>query len=95
MTTHQHRVKGRGDMIQTRRKRIHTIDAKLYLYPEESYPPLLTELETILNEELSEFEKMPDGQLDGQRGSESRNAQACLGRAIKGLTGSRKKRRRI
>ena len=35
---------------------------------------------------------MPDGQLDGARGTESRNAQACLERAVKALTSGRRKK---
>ena len=70
-------------MIQSRRNRIYSIDAKLYLY--ESYGFLLRELEGILQEEIDEYNNMPEGLQDGGRGVESRDAQACLLRAIKAL----------
>ena len=70
-------------MIQSRRNRIYSIDAKLYLY--ESYDFLLRELDGILQEEIDEYNSMPEGLQDGGRGVESRDAQACLLRAIKAL----------
>ena len=70
-------------MIQSRRNRIYSIDAKLYLY--ESYDFLLRELDGILQEEIDEYNSMPEGLQDGSRGAESRDAQACLLRAIKAL----------
>ena len=70
-------------MIQSRRNRIYSIDAKLYLY--ESYDFLLRELDGILQEEKDEYNSMPEGLQDGGRGVESRDAQACLLRAIKAL----------
>ena len=70
-------------MIQSRRNRIYSIDAKLYLY--ESYDFLLRELDGILQEEIDEYNSMPEGLQDGGRGVESREAQTCLQRAIKAL----------
>ena len=70
-------------MIQSRRNRINSIDAKLYLY--ERYDFLLRELEGILQEEINEYNSMPEGLQYGGRGAESRDAQACLLRAIKAL----------
>lgn len=72
-------------MIQTRRERIHSIDAKLYLFCTEGHPSLLNELEAILEEEISDFNSMPEGLQQSGRGAESRDAQACLLRAIKAL----------
>ena len=70
-------------MIQSRRKRIYSIDAKLYLFNE--YAPLLNELEIILSEEVASFEAMPDGPKQSDRGAASKDAQVCLQRAIKAL----------
>ena len=65
-------------MIQNRRKRIYSVDAKLYLY-------VLRELEGILQEEIDEYNSMPEGLQDGGRGVESRDAQTHLQKAIKAL----------
>ena len=70
-------------MIQNRRKRIYSVDAKLYLY--EIYDLLLRELEGILQEEIDEYNSMPEGLQDGGRGVESRDAQTHLKKAIKAL----------
>ena len=72
-------------MIQSRRKQIYSIDAKLYLSEEQHYPSLLNELEDILEEEIASFEAMPDGPKQSDRGAESKEAQVCLQRAIKAL----------
>ena len=64
-------------MIQSRRNRIHTIDAKLYLF-DGGYDSLLRELEGILQEEIDEYNAMAEGMQDSGRGVESRDAQACL-----------------
>lgn len=77
-------------MIQTRRDQIHSIDAKLYLFGAESHPSLLNELEAILEEEISDFNSMPEGLRDSGRGVESREAQIYLQKAIKGLSGKKK-----
>ena len=71
-------------MNQSRRKQIYSIDAKLYLW--ESYYSLQDELKSILEEEVIEFNHMPDGQLVSSRGAASRDAQVCLQRAIKALS---------
>lgn len=73
-------------MIQRRRDQIHSIDAKLYLFDAESHPSLLNELEAILEEEISDFNSMPGGLRDSGRGADSRDAQAYLQKAIKGLS---------
>lgn len=72
-------------MIQSRRKRIYSVDAKLYLSDEQHYQSLLNEIEIILEEETASYEAMPEGIQDSSRGAESRDAQACLLRAIKAL----------
>ena len=72
-------------MTQSRRNQIHSIDAKLYLLDTNYYPSLLDELNDILAEEEMEFEAMAEGMQDSGRGVESRDAQECLRRAIKGL----------
>ena len=71
-------------MIQSRRKRIYSIDAKLYLFNE--YAPLLNELEIILSEEVASYEAMSEGLKQCDRGAASREAQACFQRAIKALS---------
>jgi hypothetical protein len=76
-------------MTQTRRNRIHSIDAKLYLYG--SLPSLQSELEAILDEEVADFAIMPEGLRDSGRGVESREAQIYLQKAIKGLGNGKKK----
>ena len=73
-------------MTQTRRDQIHSIDAKLYLFGTESHPSLLNELEAILEEEISDFNSMPEGLQQSGRGAESRDAQAYLQKAIKALS---------
>ena len=65
-------------MTQRRRDQIHSIDAKLYLFYEDDYPSLLNELEAILEEEVSDFNSMPEGLQQSGRGTESRDAQAYL-----------------
>ena len=70
-------------MIQSRRERIYSVDAKLYLFNE--YAPLLNELEDILEEEIASYEAMPEGPKQSDRGAESKEAQVCLQRAIKAL----------
>ena len=72
-------------MIQTRRNKIYSIDARLYLSFEQYYPFLLDELKGILDEEISEFNSMSEGLKDSDRGKESRQAQEYLEKAIKGL----------
>ena len=72
-------------MIQSRRKRIYSIDARLYLC-DDGYGDILNELETILDEEMASFEAMPDGPKQSDRGAESQNSQAHLQRAIKALS---------
>lgn len=72
-------------MIQSRRERIYSVDAKLYLSEEQHYPSLLNELEDILEEEIASFEAMPDGPKQSDRGAASKDAQVCLQRAIKAL----------
>ena len=72
-------------MTQERRKRIYSIDAKLYLFDTENHPSLLNELEAILDEEVADFNSMPEGLQQSGRGAESRDAQAYLQKAIKGL----------
>lgn len=72
-------------MIQSRRNKIHTIDARIYLSDPHYYPDLLNELSFILSEEETEFESMAEGMRDSGRGEESRQAQECLRRAIKVL----------
>ena len=72
-------------MIQSRRERIYSVDAKLYLSEEQHYPSLLNELEDILEEEIASFEAMPDGPKQSDRGASSKDAQVCLQRAIKAL----------
>ena len=62
------------------------IDAKLYLFDAESPPSLLNELEAILEEEISDFNSMPEGLQQSGRGAESRDAQAYLQKAIKALS---------
>lgn len=71
-------------MIQSRRERIYSVDAKLYLFSE--YAPLLNDLKDILEEETTDYETMPEGLKDSNRGTESRDAHACLQRAIKALS---------
>ena len=71
-------------MIQSRRKQIYSIDAKLYLFNE--YAPLLNELEIILSEEEASYEAMPEGPKQCDRGTESKEAQDHLKRAIKALS---------
>lgn len=71
-------------MIQSRRERIYSVDAKLYLFNE--YAPLLNDLKDVLEEETTDYETMPEGLQDSNRGTESRDAQACLQRAIKALS---------
>ena len=71
-------------MIQSRRKQIYSIDAKLYLFNE--YAPLLNELEDILEEEIASYEAMPEGPKQSDRGAASRDAQDHLKRAIKALS---------
>ena len=78
-------------MTQSRRERIYAIDAKLYLFDDESYPSLLNELEGILDEEMADYNSMPEGMQQSGRGAESRDAQVYLQRAIKGLSKGRKK----
>ena len=75
-------------MTQTRRERIHSIDAKLYLYG--PLPSLQSELEAILDEETSDFNMMLEGLRDSGRGVESKEAQIYLQKAIKGLSGKKK-----
>ena len=70
-------------MIQSRRERIYSVDAKLYLFNE--YAPLLNELEDILEEEIASYEAMPEGPKQSDRGAASRDAQDHLKRAIKAL----------
>ena len=70
-------------MIQSRRNRIYSIDARLYLYDE--YTSLLDELKDILADEEADYELMPEGPKQSDRGAASRNAQFCLQRAIKNL----------
>ena len=72
-------------MIQSRRNRVYSVDARLFLY-DEGYGSLLYELKDILDEEVTDFNNMPEGLQDSGRGTESRDAQACLQRAIKALT---------
>ena len=72
-------------MTQSRRNQLHSIDAKLYLFETNYYPDLLNELSFILTEEEMEFNSMAEGMQDSGRGVESREAQECLRRAIKGL----------
>ena len=72
-------------MIQSRRERIYSVDAKLYLSEEQHYPSLLNELEDILAEEAASYEAMPEGPKQSDRGAESKEAQVCLQRAIKAL----------
>ena len=72
-------------MIQSRRERIYSVDAKLYLSEEQHYPSLLNELEDILEEEIASFEAMPDGPKQSDRGAESKNSQDHLQKAIKAL----------
>ena len=72
-------------MIQSRRERIYSVDATLYLSEEQHYPSLLNELEDILEEEIASFEAMPDGPKQSDRGAASKDAQVCLQRAIKAL----------
>ena len=72
-------------MIESRRERIYSVDAKLYLSEEQHYPSLLNELEDILEEEIASFEAMPDGPKQSDRGAASKDAQVCLQRAIKAL----------
>ena len=72
-------------MIQSRRERIYSVDAKLYLSEEQHYPSLLIELEDILAEEAASYEAMPDGPKQSDRGAVSKDAQVCLQRAIKAL----------
>ena len=72
-------------MIQSRRERIYSVDAKLYLSEEQHYPSLLNELEDILEEEIASYEAMPDGPKQSDRGAASKDAQVCLQRAIKAL----------
>jgi hypothetical protein len=72
-------------MIQSRRNRVYSVDARLFLY-EEGYGPLLNELRDILDEEVADFNNMPEGLQDSGRGSESRDAQVYLQKAIKALT---------
>ena len=72
-------------MIQSRRDQIHSIDAKLYLCDEDTYSFLLNDLESILEEEVSSFNAMPEGTQDSGRGVESGNAQTCLRKTIKAL----------
>ena len=72
-------------MTQSRRKRIYSVDARLFLY-DEGYGALLNELKVILDEEVADFNIMGEGMQDSGRGVESRNAQACLQKAIKALT---------
>ena len=50
-------------MIQSRRERIYSVDAKLYLSEEQHYPSLLNELEDILEEEIASYEAMPEPRL--------------------------------
>ena len=70
-------------MIQSRRNRIYTIDAKLYLLDE--YASRLNELESILDEEAADYEAMPEGSRQSDRGEESRQAQAYLQKVVKAL----------
>ena len=72
-------------MIQSRRERIYSVDAKLYLSEEQHYPSLLNELEDILEEEIASYEAMPEGPKQSDRGAASRDAQDHLKRAIKAL----------
>ena len=71
-------------MIQSRRKRVYSIDAGLYLC-DGGYGDYLNELEDILEEEIASYEAMPDGPKQSDRGAESKEAQVCLQRAIKAL----------
>ena len=57
-------------MIQGRRKRIYSVDAKLYLSDEQHYQSLLNEIEIILEEETASYEAMPEGIQDSSRGAE-------------------------
>ena len=72
-------------MIQSRRKQIYSIDAKLYLFDEQNFPSLLSELEGILYEEVASYEAMPEGPKQCDRGTESKGAQDHLKRAIVAL----------
>ena len=71
-------------MIQRRRKQIYSVDARLYLC-DDGYGSLLRVLEEILEDEKVDFENMPEGIQDSERGVESGDAQARLKRAIKAL----------
>ena len=70
-------------MLDSKKSKL-TLDAKLYLC-DDAYDSLLREVEEILEEEKAEFECMPEGIQDGDRGTESRDAQSHLQRAIKAL----------
>ena len=72
-------------MIQSRRERIYSVDAKLYLSEEQHYPSLFNELEDILEKEIASYEAMPEGPKQSDRGAASRDAQDHLKRAIKAL----------
>ena len=71
-------------MIQSRRKQIYSIDARLYLC-DDGYGSPLEELKDILADEAADYEAMPEGSRQSDRGSESRDAQANLQKAIKAL----------
>ena len=71
-------------MIQSRRKRVYSIDAGLYLC-DGGYGDFLNELEDILEEEIASYEAMPEGPKQSDRGAASRDAQDHLKRAIKAL----------
>ena len=72
-------------MNQSRRDRIYSIDAKLYLSEEQHYPSLLNELEDILAEEAASYEAMPEGPKQSDRGAKSKEAQDHLKRVIRAL----------
>ena len=71
-------------MIQSRRKRVYSIDAGLYLC-DGGYDDFLNELKYILDEEVADYESMPEGPKQSDRGAASRDAQDHLKRAIKAL----------
>ena len=72
-------------MTQSRRNKIHSIDARIYLLDNDHYPSLLNELTFILEEEEASYNVMPEGLRDSDRGKESSDAQECLRRALKAL----------
>ena len=72
-------------MIQSRRKRVYSIDAGLYLC-DGGYDDFLNELKYILDEEVADYESMPEGPKQSDRGTESKNSQDHLQRVIKALS---------